>query len=265
MKTQRFPIKHIIIAALALSLLILSSCGAAEPPTEHPALIAHAGGAIHGYRLTNSLEAIDNAYDNGFRFIELDMELTSDGEVVMIHDWESMAKRMLLSEGIRSRDEFLSSDTLMDLTLLDLDALLDWLGKHPDCRIITDVKADGNAEILSKIIDACDGSALTQRFIPQAYSFEEYDEVKALGFDDVILTLYRMETDTATLAEFARNSSPWAITVPEERMTEELVTAVAATGTAVYSHTINSLDFFEKWQPLGLTGIYTDYFQPDWW
>lgn len=266
MKRQKSLTKCVIAFALTACLLTLTACGATEPPTEHPILIAHAGGAIHGYRLTNSLEAIDNAYENGFRFIELDMELTSDGEIVMIHDWDSMAKRMLFSEGIRTYDEFLSSDTLMDFTLLDLDTLLGWLNKHTDCCIITDVKAADNAEILEEIIADCDDDiSLMQRFIPQAYSFEEYDEISALGFRNIILTLYRMDTDVGTLADFAQNSSPWAITIPEERVTEELITAISEKGTNVYSHTINSLDFFETWQPLGLTGIYTDYFQPNWW
>ena len=63
-----------------------------EPPAmaedgEHPRLIAHAGGAVYGYRLTNSLEALDRAWEAGFRFIELDFQRTSDGEIVLIHDW----------------------------------------------------------------------------------------------------------------------------------------------------------------------------------
>ena len=37
---------------------------------EHPSLIAHAGGAVYGYRLTNSLEALDASYENGFRVFD---------------------------------------------------------------------------------------------------------------------------------------------------------------------------------------------------
>ena len=105
---------------------------------EHPRLIAHAGGAIYGYRLTNSLEALDRAWEGGFRFIELDFERSSDGEIVLIHDWEAMAERLLGAEGQRRKADFLAADALAGLTLLDLAGLLDWLGAHPGCQIITD-------------------------------------------------------------------------------------------------------------------------------
>lgn len=234
----------------------------ATVPLDRPQLIAHAGGAIYGYRLTNSLEALNSAYENGFRYIELDMELTSDGQVVLIHDWESIANRMLFSPGIRSLEEFLASETLADLTVLDLDMLLVWLEEHPDCTIITDVKNEDQLTVLNAIKDSAGD---LNRFIPQAYSFEEYDTVKALGFDRVILTLYRMTTDPETIAAFAREKEPWAITMPEASISEDLLSAISGSGTAVYAHTINTLDFFEQWTDCGLTGIYTDYFIPAKW
>ena len=48
-------------------------------------LIAHAGGAIDGNTYTNSKEAVMNAIDNEFRFIELDL-YTLEGDVVCSHD-----------------------------------------------------------------------------------------------------------------------------------------------------------------------------------
>ena len=65
---------------------------------EKPALIAHAGGAIYGFRLTNSLEALEEAYACGHRVLEVDLSLTSDGEIVLIHDWEEMALRLYSGE-----------------------------------------------------------------------------------------------------------------------------------------------------------------------
>ena len=50
--------------------------------------IAHAGGEIEGHTYTNSLEAMDQAYDNGFRLFELDIIKTRDGHFVAEHDWK---------------------------------------------------------------------------------------------------------------------------------------------------------------------------------
>lgn len=231
---------------------------------EHPQLIAHAGGAVFGYRLTNSLEALNSAYQSGFRYIELDMSLTADGHIVLIHDWADMAERMLFSQGVKTRDEFLQSEVLADLTLMDIDGLAAWLADHPDCSIVTDIKEEANCEVLNAIREQAEPNIFGQ-FIPQVYTYEEYREVQDLGFDRIILTLYRLDTEADELSAFAEEFSPWAITVPEGRISEELLDAVIAHGVAVYAHTVNSLDFFETWTALGLTGIYTDYFVPCRW
>lgn len=49
-------------------------------------LIAHAGGCINGKVYTNSKEAVINAIDNRFRYIEMDLYMTSEGDVVCSHD-----------------------------------------------------------------------------------------------------------------------------------------------------------------------------------
>ncbi len=267
-----------IITVLLCILLLLSLCGCGRragpgsQPEEtspqhfeegvHPQLIAHAGGAIYGYRLTNSFEAIENAYSNGFRYIELDFERTSDGEIVLIHDWESMAKRMLFSEGVRTREQFQNSDSFADLTLIDIDTLLEWLAQHRDCRIVTDAKC-GNTPFLRELYDRA--GDLAQNFVPQVYSFDEYDEAVGVGFSDVILTMYLMDADESEVILFAAEKRPWAITIPEKYLTESLTEQISDAGVCCYTHTVNELSYFESWREHGLYGIYTDYFYPAKW
>lgn len=43
--------------------------------------VAHGGGAIDGYTVTNSLEAVENALSKGVKYIELDLQQTSDGKL----------------------------------------------------------------------------------------------------------------------------------------------------------------------------------------
>ncbi|MBO4913919.1 MAG: hypothetical protein J5449_01820 [Oscillospiraceae bacterium] len=242
----------------------------APPPAldldARPVLIAHAGGAIWGYRLTNSLEALELAYAGGHRFIEVDISRSADGELVLLHDWESMARRMFGTEGCLTEEEFLARRAFARLTLMDLDALLDWLKAHPDCSIITDVKdEEGNVDALSEIRRRA--GELGDHFIPQVYDYGEYDAVSQLGYARVILTLYRLETEPDRLGDFAAAHRPWGITVAQDRLTRELLDAVlgASPDTLVFAHTVNDLSFFEAWQPQGLSGIYTDYFTPDRW
>lgn len=229
---------------------------------EHPSLIAHAGGAVYGYRLTNSLEALENSYANGFRVFELDFEMTNDGKYVLLHDWESMAGRMLFGEGKRSFDEFKSADKFASLTLLDLEGILAWLSEHNDCYIVTDAKC-GNEPFLSELYKA--SGELAERFIPQAYSYDEYEMAKNIGFERVILTLYGMNDTEESLFTFAESKKPWAITIPASVITETIVSRLAELGIYTYAHTVNDLSFFEEWRDFGLYGIYTDYFCPIKW
>ena len=236
---------------------------AMAPDGEHPRLVAHAGGAIWGYRYTNSREALDAAWAGGFRFIELDLQRTSDGELVLLHDWEAMCRRLLGREGPLTREEFLCRNTLEGLTLMDLEDLLAWLEGHPGCSVITDVKPEDNGPVLAELREQA--GDLADRFIPQAYSFEEAAALSDAGWTRVILTLYRMETDPGQVAAFLEKNPLWAVTVSEARLTEAVAEAVSGSGTALYCHTVNALDFFDEWKDKGLTGIYTDYFQPAHW
>ncbi len=238
---------------------------AASPPTGHPTLIAHAGGAVYGYRYTNSLEALDSAYANGFRFIELDMSLSSDDGIVLVHDWEAMVTRMTYKEGQLTKEEFLSSEAFAGVTLMDIDRLADWLTDHRDVIIITDIKDEDNVYVLGRI--CADYPDLRGNFIPQIYQREQYDAVRALGFERIIFTLYRTAANAEGITSFAAEKDLWAVTIPQEILSEELINAVhyVSPTTAVYCNTINDLSFYEQWSVLGLSGIYTDYFIPDKW
>jgi len=228
---------------------------------EHPQLIAHAGGAVYGYRLTNSLEALDTAYAAGHRCVELDFERTADGDVVLLHDWESMAARMLGSPGQRTLAEFKAAPAFAGLTLLSLDDLLLWLDEHPEVSVVTDIKSDDNAAVLSQI--AGQAGDLQRNFIPQIYAYDQYEPVRALGYERIILTLYRMQKEPEVLATFTAEHPLWALTVDQTAISGDLI--AAAGGAAVYCHTVNDLSFFEQWHAQGVTGIYTDYFVPDKW
>lgn len=233
---------------------------------EHPQLIAHAGGSIYGYRLTNSLEALNHSYAEGFRYIEVDLNKTTDGALVLIHDWEAVAKRLLGHTGPCSLRAFQESPTMAGLTLLTLDDLLKWLADHPDCTIITDIKYEDNCTTLEQLAKQA-GDQVSQ-FIPQAFSYEEFDKIRKLGFDRVILTLYQLYGKALKLDElidFAYAKNPWAITIPENRLDKALVSALSKEAIEVYAHAVNTVDAVDEWHRYGLTGIYTDYFLPSHW
>lgn len=52
--------------------------------------IAHAGGVIDGQCYTNSREAVEKSLRRGYRYIELDLQVTQDNHLVAVHDWDRL-------------------------------------------------------------------------------------------------------------------------------------------------------------------------------
>lgn len=182
-------------------------------------LIAHAGGGLPTASLTNSREAIDIAYQNGIRLLEIDFEERDEGFVI-------------------GHDGFEASD-------LTLSELVTWLESHHGAMIVTDVKSD-NLSGLARIRDAA-GDA-QNRFIPQIYSLNEYDDVVGLGFKRPIFTAYRLDLGDLWIDD-VNSLDLTAVTLP-----------VLHKGLAefiehpVYLHTVN--------EPMPDFGLYTDCLVP---
>lgn len=255
-----------IIAVLLLGFLIINKDSIAlkgSGKLSPPPLVAHAGGAIYGFKLTNSLEALDESYNNGFQLIEMDFEWTSDGKVVAIHDWSPMVKRLFMTEErVLSLEEFKNSEVFMDLTLLEFGEIVDWLEDKEDVYLVTDTKGD-NEKLLTYIFENHKKSQ--DRIIPQVYSFEEYDIAKKMGFKNIILTLYRSKYTDEEIVEFAKENEIFAITMPKDRGYSPLPMKLKEIDVFTYVHTINELYIYEELYENGVSGIYTDFFHADRW
>ena len=260
--TNRPSFLVFVIILFIISLFILDkrsvalkeSAGNIHPTT----LVAHAGGAIYGFRHTNALEALEESYSNGFQLIEIDFEWTSDGKVVAIHDWEPMVRRLFMTEPkVLSLKEFKELKVFQDLTLIDLDDLVNWLKTKDDVYIVTDMKTD-NLKFLRLISESY--KDIQNQIIPQVYSFEEYAPARDMGYENVILTLYKTDYEDERIVKFAEENSVFAITMPIDRGYSNLPRMLKDIDVFTYVHTVNELYIFEELYENGVSGIYTDYF-----
>ena len=109
-------------------------------PHEPLRFIAHAGGRIEGMNYTNSLEALNNSYKNGFRLFELDIIETSDGEFVAAHDWKhwkTMVGYPEIDNKPVSMREF-KKYKIANLTSLGMNEINNWFLEHKDAILVTD-------------------------------------------------------------------------------------------------------------------------------
>ena len=256
--------QHMWIVLLILSVVLASACGPAEtesPQSDRLMLIAHAGGAIDGIGGTNSLEALEGSAALGHRFIEVDFLLTTDDRVVLNHNWIYLTGRVpgAKNEPVSHR-EFMEYKLFHRFSPVDLEMLVAFLDRYPDIRIITDTK-DAHYKALQVI--ATEFPAHIDRFIPQAYAFEDIPYIQAMGFEDIILTVYEMPRELAAdSAEIARQLEPWVdvlfgVTIPEAFWDEVYAAHLDLAATRFFAHTINCQDRAYELQALGLYGIYT--------
>ncbi|RYF26523.1 MAG: hypothetical protein EOO33_06910 [Comamonadaceae bacterium] len=77
--------KSLVIAALCISSLGLSACGGGnDGPSSQPQVIAHRGAS--GYLPEHTLGGYELAIRMGADFIEPDLQITRDGQLVAMHD-----------------------------------------------------------------------------------------------------------------------------------------------------------------------------------
>ncbi len=245
------------LIAYVESITLGSAAGAegALPP------VAHGAGTFNGASVTDSLDAL-NANLGRYDLFEIDLNWTSDGALVCIHDWQdSFTARFgndlsppLTLAAFRAR---LDNDPSGLPRNCDLERLADWMRAHPTKRIVTDIKED-NLPALEQIARL--HPDLIAGFIPQAYTPAEVVEIRKLGFQDVILTLYRYGgTDDEVLAETA-TLPLFAVTMSEDRaLSGDLPRRLRdANGLSSYAHTLNDPDRVACLLGRGIAGIYTD-------
>lgn len=250
---------HPIIYTFLFSVLLLS-CSKPENKDEID-VIAHAGGGLNGKTYLNSFEAIDFGYSTqGYRLFEIDMNWTNDGVMVMIHDWSSTFSKYFpeWNKGtLPSYSEFMTLNMADGQTQLDLNGLINILKKYPDMRVVTDIKSDnlGGLKLIKQ-----EYPEYNQRFIPQIYSFGEYQSVIDLGYTDIILTLYRTGASDSEVVQFANSQSLYAVTVYSGKLDKtDLAERLVENGHRVFVHTLNSISSFKSFYDRGVTGVYTDY------
>lgn len=223
--------------------------------------IIHAAGDIDGMAGSNSLEALEQTYEAGCRYVEIDFQFTADDELACIHDWYKQYTSAIAEDGtVLTLAEFQDCLIYDRYTPLWLDSLSDYMTEHPDLYIITDIK-DRNTEGAAKI--AADYPELIDRFIIQIYGEDEYDAVREAGFANIIYTLYRLDwnskTDTKALVQFAAEHPLLGYTFAYELCElDGYVEGMLQAGIPLYVHTVNGEEAQQVYFDMGISGVYTD-------
>lgn len=181
-----------------LALLTLLSCSSGDRNIDNlsaVSLIAHAGGAVDGVSMTNSYEALCAARDNGYKYIELDLLLTSDSVLVAMHDWAGYNAAMGNSERGDMAPTFaeLQSQGLPgDRTLLTHTDINDFFLANDSLFFVTDKIS--SPSLLDKYFPQ-----LRSRMVVEAFSYNDYVALQERGYGYVSYSCMADDVATASL------------------------------------------------------------------
>lgn len=229
---------------------------------QQPEFIAHGGGGINGIPVSNSKEALDESVRRGISFIEVDLVWTTDQVPVLLHGWDGFVTRLFhveeqvdREEQAYSHDEFMTLQMRDGLHQMDLKSLMDWMEVNQDVYIVTDIKED-NLKMLELIADEYE--QYQHRIIPQIYAIDEYIQVYYMGYEHIILTLYKSEYTAEQIKDFINRYEFFAITMPIERVEEDLAEELKTEGAFIYCHTVNEEELALELRAKGVDGFYSD-------
>lgn len=231
--------------------------------------VIHGGGQLDGHNLygedtvytcSNSAEGLAQCAYAGCPVIEIDFNFTADGSLACIHDWYHMYAEEIETDVALTYGQFKNVKIYRQFTSQTIDDVAVFLRDHPGTYIVTDIKDDnirGLGEIARLYPD------LTNRFIAQIYSYDEYAPVKALGYNNIVFTLYRLtwnqKTDAAGLADFAQYHALVGYTFAGELCDlDGYVERMKKCGIPLFVHTVDGEEERQRYFDMGIDGIYTN-------
>ena len=219
--------------------------------------------------LTNSKEAFLYNYWRGQRVFEADLEITSDGVMVLRHDWGSdLGQADAFGWGEQTEavtaEEFISAPIYGKYTPMTLKDWFAIMKSHPGIYLVTDTKfSEKVAEQFGLFVDTAVENGyedVLSRVIVQIYYTDMYDEIAAVyPFENWIWTLYRIGWPGGReILDFMNEKNIPVLTVPSSLWDDQKRDELEGSGIKVYVHTVNDENEARLKIAQGVSGIYSD-------
>jgi glycerophosphoryl diester phosphodiesterase len=259
-----------ILGGVALALIATAACAgssapsAPETPWQERGFVAHAlGSPPDGPPYTNSREAFDESYRNGFRAFEVDLVRLRDGVTVLAHDLR--AKHYGIAKG--TDIEELSSEQMRGRRydgrwpVLFEDDLLELLADHDDAVAILDTKGAirDQVAIARRLVERAPADVRT-RLYPHVHFQEQLDALRRLDvFPGFVLSLYLWDDDELRDApSFVERNRLDTVIVRPQVYTDDLRDALREAGARwIFVHSFTDPDEITPWLKRGL-GVYSN-------
>ncbi|PKM93852.1 MAG: glycerophosphodiester phosphodiesterase [Firmicutes bacterium HGW-Firmicutes-1] len=228
-------------------------------------IIGHKGTAV--YAPENTISAINKAIEMGLNHVEIDVQLSKDEEVVVIHDYT--LDRTTNGKGA------VRNTTLADMKCLSAGG---WFGEaYEDEKIPTldevlcVLPEDVTLNVEIKNI-ARERGNIEERVLELIEKHKIQDQVIISSFDHVSLKKVRTMNETIRIGVliYAYWLDPWSqlevsrlkpysIHPAIEYLDKEFVIEAKKRGYAIFPYTVNSREEYSYCIELGVDGVFSDY------
>lgn len=212
--------------------------------------IGHRG--AKGYEPENTLISFGKAIDLNVDGIELDVHLSLDGEIMVIHD-ETIDRT---TNGKGFVENFTSSQ-LKKLEIPTLIEVLDFTNRR--CFINIELKRNGTAkpviELISQYISEKNWNYTD--FLISSFDWKMLEEVHLLN-PKIRIGVLTEESISVALA-FAKKIKAFSIHPDYALLSKENVALVQEKGLEIYPWTVNSNEDIQKIKSFNVNGIISDF------
>jgi len=223
-------------------------------------VIAHRGAS--GTRPENTLVAFRRAQELGAHMVELDVQLSRDGEVVVMHDWT-------LGRTTDGRGR-VATRTLAELRLLDAGRWFDtdYAGEHvPTLREVLDavslpvnveLKARGDDGLEARAFDVVRAAGAEDRVVFSSFHPESLVRLRRRSASATIGVLWSGRR-LALALRLAGRVGATALHIRKDAAALGEVGAAVAQGLVVRAWTVNDPGEFAHLALAGVSGVFTDF------
>lgn len=269
-------------------LFLLSSCAPwthevsrVTLPADEFLIIAHRGASA--YAPEHSIAAYELALQMGAPYIELDLQMTKDGQLVALHDRNISLNDRQLDVTTMTYEELMdyrpgimfnkqhpvyASTSYQSLSLLTLEEILVHFGN--DARYYIELKSpqlhshmeEAFIATLQKYLELDDSTKLPP-VIVQSFHAESLLAIQQLDPSLPLIQLYAFDSTAFLSKQELRKLQRYAsgIGVNAEAITPSFVDLVQSYGLHLHPYTVNGEQAIKSMYMLGVNGIFTD--EPD--
>jgi glycerophosphoryl diester phosphodiesterase len=231
-------------------------------PIEELAMVAHAGGSPLGLEqlepYSNSREAFEISYANGFRVFEFDFLVLADGAVVAAHDYHEAEYGLSISFHDATRAEVEGAMWRGKYEVMFAEDIIDLMVLYPTIWIILDSKW-GHVEVAKAMVELAPDTSVLDRIVPHLASDEHAAAIPDIyPFPEQMVAGYRWRgSDDEFLFRMDRYGVDNIMLWWDTRWSEALQERLDQAGRHVWVHTPEDPQVIEDFLARGV-GVYSN-------